>query len=98
VFDVTKGTVINTDKSGADFILCLKWGSNDEFATAGPKHFYIWKVEGIKVTKGKGSYGASKASITLGPVSNFGGDYIAGGTDGWFEVFKGGKIDEKASK
>jgi hypothetical protein len=42
LFDIEKGTLINSEKGGREVILGMAWTGETSFVSIGPKHFKAW--------------------------------------------------------
>lgn len=84
IFDI-KGNLLFTDKSGADFILDLVWSDDNTFATVGPKHYYVWTLEG-KPDKKKQKDGKDNKYSTVAAFKN---KFYAGAGDAFVQCSDG---------
>ncbi|KRX05725.1 WD40-repeat-containing domain [Pseudocohnilembus persalinus] len=93
IFDITArsqngGVLVTKAKSGGEFVQDLKWRNENEFASAGTKHFKVWTLNNTNLNARRGIWGKHKCSNILLTVASLGEDYIAGAIDGNLLCFK----------
>ena len=91
VFDLKNaGGLAALEKGDTAIMLSIKWTSEEQFASVGPKHFKMWSHSGKTLTAKKG---ATKDLLVCSAVND--NDILVGVSTGDLQIWKGnspGKI------
>lgn len=84
IWDWEKKMLVYSDKSGPDRVFDLCWSNNDYvFCTAGVKHIYFWRGEGMSYQKHRGLFGNTGAMCNMTCVQWMpDGTCVTGATNG----------------
>jgi len=101
IFDTNTGKQLHILKGDAVVITDIEMRTDDEFATAGIKHFKLWNmVNGGPPTSKRGAFGTGENwySDICTTLKSFGKQYLSGTGQGDLIVWMGNNISKKSKK
>jgi microtubule-associated protein-like 6 len=87
VYDTKIGALLGSAKGDAALIVDIKFKSDTEFVSVGPKHYKFWTINNKNLASQKGNFGANCNMVSCVAFNN--DDVIVGAADGSVQFWKG---------